>query len=125
MITLKRAIMSLPEIDGRWHNGEKLHLKKPNDWFGFGPNDTPDLSAYDPSINDIEEYHAAAKSFGWYLSWIEVWSPKTKSVSGYVPVLMSYNQVPKILNKQKAKTPALAIAYAFRAAVECELKEGK
>ena len=104
---LKQAILKLPEIDKRW----RYSL---NNIVAFGKQEVL-LAATSVPLNGIDEYHAAAKSFG-YEIW---WAVKGQSYS-YAPQVMVRETGENVIFNYRGniKSPAKAIEAAFCSAVE-------
>ena len=100
-MTLKQAIMKLPEIDKRWSNSDDLLVF----------SKTLYLDAHLVGSNSAEWLHAAAKTIG-YEIWWEPWSLK-----GYESFWCDVDG-PSSKHLGRFKTPVRAIEAAFCSAVE-------
>jgi hypothetical protein len=105
-MTLKQAILKLPQIDKRWEEETvNNHLLR---W-----NKSTTIISLD-GLNVIDDYVAAAKTIG-----IEIWWTYDGT---YWPMMCEQESNDGSFDCTECKTPSAAIRAAFIAAVQCRLE---
>lgn len=113
-LTLKQAIMKLPEVDKRWKGGHNDEDDNISQMIIGGKQ-----KLYLATNSSIDDFHAAAKTLGYEIRWM-YWNADKK----YVPIVQIDDQDTNYLHVHH-KTPAKAIQAAFIWCVEQKVKESK
>jgi len=119
-LTLKQAIMKLPEVDKRWKN---ISQSCAPSYFAFGGSKTKLALLLHLPETDIAKLHAAAKTLGYEIWWEPLRRIDSSDIYEAHGLIIDRTGIDTII--KECANPAKAIQAAFIWCVEQRLKEGK